>query len=215
MKALRILGLALLITCTVIIQTFSAGALSASYYNRLFDRLEVHRTVGVSPERIREVGIEIVDYLDHRLPSLDTRYFNEREIHHMEDVRGLFAHLKIANALSLIASLTALTWIWRNRSRRDAARTIFMGMIAAILLSAGVALFLIFGDFEPAFIRFHEIFFNNDLWILNPATDRLIQMMPLDFFIAFVRDWVIRIAATFAALLIASGSYCFFVRRTR
>ncbi|MGO1372277.1 MAG: lipoprotein intramolecular transacylase Lit, partial [Senegalia sp. (in: firmicutes)] len=37
-------------------------------------------------------------------------------------------------------------------------------------------------DFNKYFTIFHEILFTNDLWLLNPKTDILIQMLPLDFF---------------------------------
>ena len=37
-------------------------------------------------------------------------------------------------------------------------------------------------DFNAAFIKFHEIFFDNDLWLLDLRTDVLIQMFPEEFF---------------------------------
>jgi integral membrane protein (TIGR01906 family) len=37
-------------------------------------------------------------------------------------------------------------------------------------------------DFYKYFTIFHEIFFNNDLWQLEPAKDRLINMFPEAFF---------------------------------
>lgn len=43
-------------------------------------------------------------------------------------------------------------------------------------------------DFNRYFTYFHLIFFNNDLWLLNPNTDLLIQMLPEEFFISiFIR----------------------------
>ena len=37
-------------------------------------------------------------------------------------------------------------------------------------------------DFYKYFTIFHEIFFSNDLWQLEPAKDRLINMFPEAFF---------------------------------
>lgn len=48
-------------------------------------------------------------------------------------------------------------------------------------------------DFDWAFVKFHEIFFNNDLWLLDPRTDRLIQLMPIQFFINFVIHWLLMV----------------------
>ena len=36
------------------------------------------------------------------------------------------------------------------------------------------------------FLKFHEISFNNNLWLLNPETDNLIKLFPLEFFYDFV-----------------------------
>ena len=57
------------------------------------------------------------------------------------------------------------------------------------------ALFL--SDFNKYFTLFHEIFFTNDLWLLDPRTDLLIRMLPEGFFF----DMVVRIGSIFLILL--------------
>jgi len=47
-----------------------------------------------------------------------------------------------------------------------------------------ILIFLIlylFVPFDKLFINFHLILFRNDLWLLNPETDRLIVLLPEDF----------------------------------
>jgi len=51
------------------------------------------------------------------------------------------------------------------------------------LIMMGVIIVIAINDFTSAFIKFHEMFFSNDLWLLNPMTDRLIQMLPEGFFL--------------------------------
>ena len=41
-------------------------------------------------------------------------------------------------------------------------------------------------DFNWFWTQFHHVFFTNDLWLLNPATSVLIQMVPEAFFSAIV-----------------------------
>ncbi|WP_407651962.1 lipoprotein intramolecular transacylase Lit [Citroniella saccharovorans] len=41
---------------------------------------------------------------------------------------------------------------------------------------------LLFLNFENSFIIFHKIFFNNDLWLMNPNTDIMIRILTGDFF---------------------------------
>ena len=59
-------------------------------------------------------------------------------------------------------------------------------------------------DFSKYFIIFHKIFFTNDLWILDPATDLLINIVPEPFFV----DTAVRIAVTYGISVIAVFSAC-------
>lgn len=45
-----------------------------------------------------------------------------------------------------------------------------------------VLLFFLAVNFDSMFVSFHQIFFNNDAWIFNPATDPIINALPQDFF---------------------------------
>ncbi|MCT1989293.1 DUF1461 domain-containing protein, partial [Helcococcus kunzii] len=38
-------------------------------------------------------------------------------------------------------------------------------------------------DFSSAFVKFHKIFFDNDLWLLDPKTDLMIRMLPEKYFL--------------------------------
>ena len=49
-----------------------------------------------------------------------------------------------------------------------------------------------------SFTLFHEIFFTNDLWLFDPATDYMIRMLPEGFFY----DMVMRIGAWFVGGLV-------------
>ena len=60
--------------------------------------------------------------------------------------------------------------------------------LAACLLAAIVST-----DFTKYFTVFHEIFFDNDLWLLNPNEDLLINIVPEPFFV----DTAARIATVF------------------
>ena len=63
----------------------------------------------------------------------------------------------------------------------------------AVFAVSAVLAGIIATDFNKYFIIFHHIFFNNDLWMLNPDTDLLINIVPEPFFM----DTAARIAATY------------------
>ncbi|HOM44130.1 MAG TPA: DUF1461 domain-containing protein, partial [Bacillota bacterium] len=59
-------------------------------------------------------------------------------------------------------------------------------------------------DFYKYFTVFHEIFFTNDLWLLDPAADRLINIFPQDFFTDMAFSISYLYIAEMAAILICS-----------
>ena len=68
---------------------------------------------------------------------------------------------------------------------------LILGLILIFIVSYAVI------DFNSFWNDFHHIFFTNDLWILDPGVDRLINMVPLNFF----NGLVTRIIITYGLLL--------------
>ena len=146
-------------------------------------------------------------------------FFTEREIAHMEDVRELFIAAQklrlwaaalcavcVAGMFALCASGVRVddnggTSGGRGRlaaSLRSFARifsrSVLVGTGLLLVLLLGLA-FILATDFSNAFVTFHHIFFDNDLWILDPMVDMLINIVPEGFFY----DTAMRIAAIFGA----------------
>lgn len=161
-----------------------------------------------------EVTDEMMAYLrgdrkDLHVPTIvagqPREFFNEREIAHMEDVRGLFlAAITIRRICFLVmAACAALLIVLKADTRRILPRMICGGTIlffSILALLAGI----ISTDFSKYFILFHKIFFTNDLWILDPSTDLLINIVPEPFFV----DTAFRIAVTYGISVIAVFSAC-------
>ena len=57
-----------------------------------------------------------------------------------------------------------------------------IGAAILVLLAGGLLLMVRSGGFAAAFVRLHEGLFTNDLWLMDPATDVLIRMIPQLFF---------------------------------
>ena len=98
-------------------------------------------------------------------------------------------------------------FVWaRDGNVRQLAGQSLVGLGLGVLAVGAVGVFAAFG-FEAAFTRFHELFFNNNLWQLDPDRDHLIQMFPQDFW----RDITIALGAMCAiegALIGAFAGIC-------
>lgn len=133
-------------------------------------------------------------------------FFNEREIAHMEDVQGLFLGGLMIRRIGLLISIfclaAAIVWEKGSSSRKSLLKYLIpkslcigTGAFFAVALAiAGV----ISTNFSKYFIVFHHIFFDNDLWLLDPRTDMLINIVPEPFFM----DTALRIGITFAVLVV-------------
>jgi len=125
-------------------------------------------------------------------------FFNDREKAHMIDVKNLFLggmDLRLGAGVALIVCLVILIFS-RADWKKILPKSILLGVSGFVVL-LGIFAGLIATNFNKYFVMFHEIFFDNDLWILDWRTDLLIRMLPEGFFF----DMVVRISIIFALLL--------------
>ncbi len=166
--------------------------LDPNRYTALMDQLYVYPEVGISREEQVLVNGDLAAYLAGRIDTLDRPVtlkgeavdspFNDREKRHMEDVRRLFRMGLVARA-ALLAAGAALMGAGLLVGRRRARRWGVMLALCLITAAAIVLAALLWrADFTRLFIRFHHLVFTNDLWLLDPATDAMIRMLPQPFF---------------------------------
>ncbi len=129
-------------------------------------------------------------------------FFNGQDRFHMGEVKELFlGGLRLRGYLLAAAVLILLLLIvWKTDMGRVLPRAylISLGGFGALTVILGS---LFASNFNKYFTIFHEIFFDNDLWIFDPAEDYMIRMLPEGFFY----DFVIRIGIFFAGGLIVLG----------
>ncbi len=135
---------------------------------------------GTTIER-QQVSTAIRQFLfDSRSLPLDL--FTDRERAHMSDVkillsREFFVWFFIAFVFVLTVSARRL----RGSVARPRLRGDFWWSVGVIVLLLTFSYLF----FDEIFISFHELSFNNDLWLLDPETSALIRSYPPDFFKLF------------------------------
>ena len=193
-KALGVL-LALTAALTLLALLIDAMAGSPSLMQSLLEQHAPASATGLAEEDYPEAAAMIADYLAGRTDTfqlaatVDGAYtetaFNGKEQQHMADVRELFVLARgIALGGALVCAVLLLV-CWLLRRSDGAAMAGFRWGIGALLLV--LAALLVWGmvDFDSLFILFHHLAFTNDLWLLNPATDLLIRLMPVSFFVHY------------------------------
>lgn len=128
--------------------------------------------------------------------------FHDYELRHMADCLTLFEldrRVLLVSALLLAVCVPAALLLRRGRETA-------MGMA----LSGGVQLALVGAvgvigavDFDRLFILFHQLSFDNSLWLLDPSTDMLIRLMPTAFFVSYAG---MLLAAWLGALILMTAA---------
>lgn len=114
--------------------------------------------------------------------ELQYRVFHSYEQQHMQDCRALF---ELCRSVLLAGTAFSVALLRLVKADRSAMRGMCAasGGILVLLAALGVAAAV---DFDGLFILFHQLSFSNELWMLNPQTDMLIRLMPLELFIHYV-----------------------------
>ncbi len=193
-------------------------------YRRGFEKHNISERSGITDGDLIQVGAELRRYFNSSEEPLrivvpvygeERELYNEREVHHMRDVKGLVRGVYLFAAISLVFLLVvkgAGYYLWRWAFAPQFARLGLFGGCLTLALVLAVGLFALVG-FDSLFLLFHQVSFTNDLWQLDPRRDYLLIMFPQGFWF----DATIRVAATTiggAALLVAvSAGYLWYFNR--
>lgn len=118
--------------------------------------------------------------------------FQPHELLHLKDVQSLFflAFTLASTAFFVLLAVFIIMLTAKTSRLAERIRILAGAFQAASLAVLGVmALLVLLGAFwfDRAFIILHKLLFNNDLWLLNPQKDLLIQLMPQRFFVEYAR----------------------------
>jgi len=185
------------------------------FYRWQYGVNDTYTQVDMEPEDLHEVTQHMIRYMQGQEPNLqimttvggEERYFfSEIEIRHMADVYDLFAAgLILRNVLIVLFFLTLGLFLVKGRAWVPILFRSWQIGALAVFLSLGTLVGLIAINWHHAFVVFHEIFFDNDYWILDTNVDLLVNIVPYPFFIA---------ASIFIGVFFAAGLGLWFLGST-
>lgn len=178
-------------------------------YRQEYEKYDVLSDLDMTLDDVMYVTHEMMDYLRGEGDTLsvittvegkEQDFFNEQDRFHMGEVRNLFIgglNIRIGACVAAVVCILFLI-ITRADIKKILPRSywIALGVTGAAVLLIGIAAVV---NFNAVFVQFHHIFFDNDLWIFDPAEDYMIRMLPEGLFY----DMVMRIGAIFVVSLMA------------
>ncbi len=223
------LALGILFVPGVVLLLIAAGVSWAvndlGLYDRGFEKYNVSRSTGITPDGLHEAGAAIRGYFNSAGEPLlvtaqvygeEREIFNRREVLHMGDVKALVRGVYLLGGGALVYVLGVIVGgfcgFGTAFSRKLAWLLLWGGAATLLFLAAFGAMAL--AGFDRLFLTFHQLSFANDLWQLDPRRDYLLIMFPLGFWF----DATLRVAATAAAgafaLIAGSTAGLLYLRRT-
>jgi len=192
MKILMLVAKWLFILCVPLLllsASIGGAANSLALYHYGFDKYGVSQTTGLPDTELDKAARGLIGYFnsgDEYINLTATRdgqtfaLFNEREVVHLKDVKGLFRLDYWIFLGTLIYSFAFVGFvIWRKEWHQLAWGLLWgSGLTLGLVLVLGLSTML---NFDRFFLQFHLLSFANELWQLDPSRDYLIMLFPGGF----------------------------------
>ena len=162
-------------------------------------------------EDMLEYCIGRLDTLDDTEAAIDgvtVPFFTDREKAHLADCRDLFQKGIKARVIACLLLAAFVIYIYVHNGKQKTTVLLAKGYLWSLgfvaVLAAVIAVLCVI-DFTHVFTVFHHIFFDNDLWILYPDKDNLINIMQEDVF-SDAAMWIAGIWLAAAAVFAAASA---------
>ena len=165
------------------------------FYYWQYDVNNTYAVVNMEPEDLHEVTRHMIRYMQGELDrehglQVETvvggqaRYFfSDIEIRHMVDVYDLVViGFLVRNTAIFLLLLTSVVFSVWGRNYLKYLLKAWQYVTATIFVLLTTLALIISINWHRAWHIFHEIFFDNDYWILDPRVDLLINIVPYPFF---------------------------------
>ena len=198
-RALQYLSIAFAILTPVLLISTNArlAVNSRALYGYSINAYNAAQRTGVERDELLRANEEIIAYFNNAEERLDITVnlygqpialFNEREILHMADVKGLVRWLHRVQAMVMGLAIGFVVYAILNIALGRRWASVYLGR-ALLAGGAGTTALLVVvggiaavGGFRWLFLQFHFLSFSNDFWLLDPTRDRLVQMFTEPFF---------------------------------
>ena len=199
MKGYKVLsalaGLALFLS--LLLTSIDLLCFNRSFFRWQYSLNHTAESIGISEDGLMNATNALLDYMQDKRDDIkvievvngsEREIFDERETLHMVDVKNLYLNAMNTRTILLVGSiaiLTLLAFTHRNQSYTILSNAYQNGLLFLGSLIFFIAIYAIV-DFNGFWMNFHYVFFDNDLFLLDPNISIMINMFPSNFFFAVV-----------------------------
>lgn len=202
----------------LLITSIDMNCFNRDFFKSEYETLETAKDLGMSEADLNKATNTLLDYLrderedisvDITLKGSKVQAFNSKEAAHMVDVKGLYQFAMVLRNVCLIVFCASFIYLLIRLKKGVFTLLSIDYMKTATLFAVVFAMIAMWAyvDFDAFWTLFHRLAFRNELWLLDPSTDLMINLFPSQFFSSLVFRIVGMFAGSF--ILIFAGSYLF------
>lgn len=181
-------------------------AFNESFYTKKYDEYSIPSSTNIEKDELMDLTNKLFKYLKGEEDNSHIKkYFNKKELIHLEDVRVLFKEGFILRNISIIILLISFLYLIFKNPKNLVKYSMYSSIVSLGIVLAVFLLYLI--DFNKYFTYFHLILFDNDLWLLNPNVDILIRIFPEQIFISLLNNIVLLFVIIMSIILVITKQY--------
>jgi integral membrane protein (TIGR01906 family) len=188
-------------------------------YEYGFEKYNISQVTGLADSELEKAASGLISYFNSNEEYISLtvtkdgepfELFNQREIIHLKDVKGLIwlDYWVLLGTLVYVLAYAGVCLLWRKPSYW---RRLAWGVVGGGGLTLALMLALVFG-FSSLFWQFHVISFSNEFWLLDPTKDYLKMLFPDGFFYDAILFGTLGTAGLVIILGGVAGGYLFSTR---
>ena len=196
----------------LLLATIDNVSFQKDFYSKQYEKLEIAQFINISDADLMATTDVLLDYLQDDIDSLDLiveidgvkrEVFNQKEKDHMIDVKNLYLNAMVVKNISLAIFVISILFLifYKRKESLSIFKYSFIEAIKIFSVALVAIIFFAIVDFDALWRLLHEIFFTNDLWLLDINTDVMIMMFPLEFFNAIVIKIIMQFLVSIALVL--------------
>lgn len=189
-----------------------------SFFEKEYAKLNTAESLQMSQDDLMMATTTLLDYLQEQRDDIDVEInisgnqvmaFNEKEAIHMIDVRNLYQNALLVRSIAMVTSIIGLIYLWfrQHKTMFFHFSTTFIKVAIVFGFALGMLAVWAIADFNSFWTSFHEVLFTNDLWLLDPRVDLMINLFPSAFFFSLVMKIVLSFGLIFGAIMLACIIY--------
>ncbi|MGM9940999.1 MAG: TIGR01906 family membrane protein [Bulleidia sp.] len=192
---------------TLLVTLIDCLCFNRGFFSYEYEKNGQAEVIGMSDADLMRATDTLLDYLKGKrddiavtaeINGVTSEVFTTRESMHMVDVRQLYRNaLAVRNICAVVCVVLCIGLVCTVKDRRF---SVFLDGFENGLFMMGCTVLCILLwavlDFSDFWMDFHYLFFDNDLFLLDPSSSIMINMFPESFFF----DMVLMIIVCFAVV---------------